>query len=68
MKLSVVIPAYNESLNLPDTINALYLELVGNNIHHEILVINDNSKDNTDEIINELKKNIPTLNMALTNQ
>lgn len=62
MKLSVVIPAYNESLNLPETINALYFELVENNIPHEILVINDNSKDNTDEVILELKKNIPTLN------
>src|SRR5271156_1995507 len=61
MKLSVVIPAYNESLNLPDTLNAFYDELHKNNIDHELLVINDNSKDNTIEIIEELQKTIPTL-------
>jgi len=61
MKLSVVIPAYNEALNLPDTLNAFYDELHNNNIDHEILVINDNSKDNTLEVIADLQKTIPTL-------
>jgi len=61
MKLSVVIPAYNEALNLPDTLNAFYDELNRNNIQHELLVINDNSKDNTIEVISELQKTIPTL-------
>ena len=62
MKISIVIPAYNEALNLPDTINAFYNELISNHIQHEILIVNDNSKDNTEEIIDELKKSIPTLN------
>jgi len=62
MKISIVIPAYNEALNLPDTINAFYNELISNHIEHEILIVNDNSKDNTEEIIDELKKSIPTLN------
>ena len=61
MKLSVVIPAYNEALNLPDTLNSFYDELHKNNIEHELLVINDNSKDNTVEVITELQKTIPTL-------
>jgi dolichol-phosphate mannosyltransferase len=61
MKLSVVIPAYNEALNLPDTLNAFYAELKANNIDHELLVINDNSKDNTGEVIAGLQQNIPTL-------
>jgi len=61
MKLSVVIPAYNEALNLPDTLNAFYNELYKNNIDHELLVINDNSKDNTIEVITELQQTIPTL-------
>ena len=59
--LSVVIPAYNEALNLPDTLNSFYEELHRNNIQHELLVINDNSKDNTIEVIEELQKSIPTL-------
>jgi dolichol-phosphate mannosyltransferase len=61
VKLSVVIPAYNEALNLPDTLNAFHAELRANNIDHELLVINDNSKDNTIEVITELQKTIPTL-------
>jgi len=62
MKLSIVIPAYNEALNLPDTINAFYDELARNNIEHEFVVVNDNSNDNTAEVLGELKTQIPTLN------
>ena len=61
MKLSVVIPAYNEALSLPETINALYAALKQNNIDHELLVVNDNSRDNTAEVISALQQTIPTL-------
>ncbi len=61
MVLSVVIPAYNEALNLPETLNAFYEVLSRNKIEHELLVINDNSKDNTIEVITELQQTIPTL-------
>ena len=61
MILSIVIPAYNESLNLPDTLQAFYAELKSQSIPHELLVINDNSKDNTEQVLQELEKSIPTL-------
>ena len=61
MKLSVVIPAYNEAENLPDTLRAFYTELHAANIDHELLVINDNSKDNTTEVIQQLQQTIPTI-------
>ncbi len=61
MKLSIVIPAYNEALNLPDTLNAFYNELFKYNIEHEMIVVNDNSKDNTAEVIQQLQQTIPTL-------
>ena len=61
MKISVVIPAYNEALNLPDTIQAFYEELHAQNIEHELLVVNDNSKDDTIEVIQHLQKTTPTL-------
>jgi dolichol-phosphate mannosyltransferase len=64
MKLSVVIPAYNEALNLPDTIGAFYTTLQQHNISHEILVVNDNSKDNTEEVIEQLQQTVPTLRMV----
>jgi dolichol-phosphate mannosyltransferase len=61
MKLSIVIPAYNEEGSIAETLNSLYNTLVRNQIEHEILVTNDNSKDNTEKILAELKKTIPTL-------
>lgn len=65
MKLSVVIPAYNEALNLPDTLNAFYSTLVKGKIEHELLVVNDNSRDNTIDVISELQRTIPTLRIVL---
>ncbi len=61
MKLSVVIPAYNEAANLPETLHSFYSKLNSNNIDHELLVVNDNSKDNTTSVLNELQQSIPTL-------
>ena len=61
MKLSVVLPAYNEEGSITETIKTVYYKLNEENIDHEILVVNDNSKDNTDLILVELKKSIPTL-------
>lgn len=61
MKLSVVIPAYNESESIPETLSTLYATLLRENILHEILVVNDNSKDKTLEVLYELQKTIPSL-------
>jgi dolichol-phosphate mannosyltransferase len=67
MKLSVVIPAYNESESIPETLYALYEALNKENIAHEILVVNDNSKDTTLEVLEELRLSIPSL-IIYTNQ
>ena len=62
MKLSVVIPAYNEEESLPPTLRALYQTLAKNGIPHEICVTNDNSKDGTLRVLQELAATeIPTL-------
>ena len=62
MKLSVVIPAYNEEGSITETITTLYSTLEKEKIDHEIIVINDNSKDKTLTILEELKSTIHTLN------
>jgi dolichol-phosphate mannosyltransferase len=67
LKLSLVIPAYNEEGNIENTVNAFYQELKSAEIFHEILVVNDNSKDSTLSILQELKNRIPTLNF-ITNE
>ncbi|MBA3706591.1 MAG: glycosyltransferase family 2 protein [Bacteroidetes bacterium] len=61
MKLSVVIPAHNEEGTIKDTIVSLFDTLASNNIPHEIFVSNDNSKDSTKEILDNLLTIIPTL-------
>jgi dolichol-phosphate mannosyltransferase len=61
MKLSIVIPAYNEALNLPETIRAFYQKLKETAIDHEILVVNDNSKDNSIEVLELLMKEMDSL-------
>jgi len=61
MKLSIVIPAYNEEESITETITTLYAKLHAESIPHEILVVNDNSKDNTVGVLEDLKKSITTL-------
>lgn len=59
MKLSIVIPAHNEEGSIANTVNAFHAELAKAKIQHEILVVNDNSKDKTEKILKELSKKIP---------
>jgi dolichol-phosphate mannosyltransferase len=61
MKLSVVIPAYNEQDSIPETLKSLYNTLKKYDIDHEIWVTNDNSKDNTLQVLKDLQREIPTL-------
>src|SRR5580698_8831438 len=61
MKLSVVIPAYNEEESLTETVTTLYDKLREAQIPHEIVVVNDNSKDNTLLVLENLKSTIDTL-------
>lgn len=61
MKLSVVIPAHNEEGSIRETVSELHETLVRENIEHEIVVVNDNSSDSTENILQELQTQIPTL-------
>ncbi len=65
--VSVLVPCYNEGYNIMDTIDALSMNKYPN---YEIIAINDGSKDNTLEILMEMRKAHPRLrviNLA-TNQ
>ncbi len=61
MKLSVVIPAHNEEGSITETVTSFHDKLKKEKIPHEILVINDNSKDTTEAILIGLEKKIPEL-------
>jgi len=52
--LSIVIPAYNEEDCIVQTINTISQFLEQENIDYEILVVNDNSKDKTEELLQQI--------------
>jgi dolichol-phosphate mannosyltransferase len=58
MKLSVVIPAHNEEASISETTLAFHEQLAIEKINHEILVINDNSNDDTESILKKLSEKI----------
>lgn len=54
MKLSVVIPAHNESEVIGKTVRELTAALSAAEISHEIVVVNDNSSDRTEKLLKQL--------------
>ncbi|WP_242057203.1 GtrA family protein, partial [Planktothrix sp. FACHB-1355] len=52
--LSVVIPAYNEEGSIVYTVESIAQMLEEKNIPYEILVVNDNSRDRTEELLQHL--------------
>ena len=58
---SVVIPARDEEGSLPATLEHLHLEFSLNNVPHEIVVVDDGSRDRTWELLQKLKLKIPAL-------
>lgn len=61
MKLSVVIPAYNEALSIEQTVVGIHDALNGAGIPFDILVVNDGSKDDTTTVLDGLKASYPYL-------
>ena len=51
MKLSIVIPCYNEAKDITSNVNKVKNYLNDKKIDHELILVNDGSKDNTKEVI-----------------
>jgi glycosyltransferase involved in cell wall biosynthesis len=62
-KLSIVIPAYNEGLTIHKILNKIIAVELLNNISKEIIVVNDCSKDNTEESIQKYISDNPRLDL-----
>jgi cellulose synthase/poly-beta-1,6-N-acetylglucosamine synthase-like glycosyltransferase len=52
MKISFVIPAYNEVSYIEKCLNSIFLEMKGRSYDVEIIVVNNASTDNTKEVAN----------------
>ncbi|MCG6871311.1 MAG: glycosyltransferase family 2 protein [Gammaproteobacteria bacterium] len=64
MKLSVVIPARNEAGCIDRTVRDLHSHLAQRDIDHEIVVVNDNSTDETPHIAALLEAEIPAVRLV----
>jgi dolichol-phosphate mannosyltransferase len=59
--LSVVMPAHNEAGQIQTTLRDIHRALSDSRIVHEILVVNDNSSDGTENVLKSLAVEIPEL-------
>ena len=57
--ISVIVPAFNEELNLSDTLDSINASASGRNLEVEIIIVNDGSKDNTGEVADLLASEDP---------
>ena len=61
MLLSVVIPARDEEESLPSTLQDIFTTFTAAGVPHEIVVVDDGSRDRTWSVLQELRQKIPTL-------
>ena len=63
MKVSIVIPAHNEEQNIGRCLEELQRVLRDQNIRYEIIVVNDNSTDGTEDVIRMAMKGDPAVRL-----
>lgn len=63
MKLSIIIPAYNEGKTIHNILDKVKAVELVNAIQKEIIIVNDCSKDNTEDAILKYSENNPELNI-----
>ena len=63
-KLSIIIPAYNEGRTIHHILNKIKEVSLIHDIEKEIIIVNDCSKDNTEEAILSYQSNNPALSIT----
>ncbi|MFK7808694.1 MAG: glycosyltransferase, partial [Saprospiraceae bacterium] len=61
MKISIIIPAYNEAERIVPTLESIYNYVSNKMYTYELIVVDDGSTDNTIEKVKGLRKQIPNL-------
>ena len=62
--LSIVVPAYNEQDRLPDTLTAIADYLGTREFSHELLVVDDGSRDSTRDVVREFAASRPWVRLV----
>ncbi|OGX24549.1 MAG: hypothetical protein A3D10_08340 [Omnitrophica WOR_2 bacterium RIFCSPHIGHO2_02_FULL_48_11] len=68
IRYSVVIPAHNEAQNLPSLLEKIQQVLEKTGREFEIIVVNDNSTDNTKEVLEQLSRSVRNLKIICRNE
>jgi len=68
MKLSIIIPAYNEEATIQQILDKVIEVSLINNIQKEIIIINDSSTDNTQAIVEDYISTHKEISIELINQ
>lgn len=63
--LSIVVPAYNESENLADAIGFIASGLPDSLLLHEIIIVDDGSKDDTAAVLNKVSAEYPNIHSII---
>lgn len=61
---SVIVPARDEEESLPSTLQSIFDTFTAEGIPHEIVVVDDGSRDKTWSVLLQLKRKIPSLVLA----
>ena len=64
VRLSVVIPAYNEAAVIGQTLRAIATHLTTAGVAHEILVVDDGSTDQTSQVVLDVAKTLPAIRVV----
>jgi glycosyltransferase involved in cell wall biosynthesis len=62
--ISVVIPSYNEEASVAATIDRVSAAMRATGLPHEILAVNDGSRDRTGDVVRELVPRVPGLRLV----
>jgi dolichyl-phosphate beta-glucosyltransferase len=62
--LSIIVPAYNEELRIPPTLERLNAFLAAQPLRYEIVVVDDGSKDRTCAVVLEHAQRMPNLRLV----
>ena len=61
---SIVLPAYNESARIADTLNKIFAYITKRGWNTEVIVVNGGSSDGTGEIVHEYARKYPLLRLV----